>query len=534
MNFIKLTLFFVFLFAFRSVSIGQLHAETPRFLVGIYIEGLQQKHIEMLWPYFEPGGFKRLFGEGATFKNLSFNTLSAGTASDVASVLTGSIPFYHGITGKRYFDKQTQTTPLFVHDDQEIGIGTTESYSAYNLLTSTFIDVLKLAYPNRSKVYAVGLHPTETILMGGHTANSVAWIDDVQLKWVTTGYYKEGLSRAADKMNISGQFKTTASQVWKPLYSPNTYISSISDHRKSNFSITPDDKRNKQTQQTWLTQTPAANTLVVDLGLQILTDENLGTDNIPDALMLQLTVRTPNDKTFSLQSIEKEDMYLRLDKELQKLLQKVDQKIGIDKTLFFVYTNQTEAFSPTELGENSIPAGYFNATRSMALLNTYLMALYGQERWVLGYYGKQIYLNKPKAVEKKINFSELQQAVVDFMPKFEGIQTVKSSQHLMADAGGDTNQAYMRMRNSIHVKTMGDVVISLMPGWLEVDDQYRFLSESNSIVSYMPLIFYGWNIKSEQINTSYRITDIAPTICRLLNLPMPNATIGKPIIELIE
>jgi hypothetical protein len=272
---------------------------------------------------------------------------------------------------------------------------------------------------------------------------------------------------------------------------------------------------------------------VAELGIRIVNDEQLGQDNTPDMLLLQFSVRAPNEKFFSLQSVEKEDMYLRLDKEIQNLLQKIDTKVGMDKTLVYLFANQTEVHSPTELGDNNIPAGYFSANRSMALLNTYLMAMYGQERWVTGYYGKNIFLNKQKIEEKKLNFADLQKLVADFMPEFEGIQTAYPSSQILT-MGGDSNSEIARLRNSTHKSSMGDVVITLMPGWLELDDDYKPVGESNALTSITPLFFYGMKLKPSKVNASYSVTDIAPTLSRILNIPLPNACIGKPIKEIFE
>jgi phosphoglycerol transferase MdoB-like AlkP superfamily enzyme len=71
----------------------------------------------------------------------------------------------------------------------------------------------------------------------------------------------------------------------------------------------------------------------------------------------------------------------------------------------------------------------------------------------------------------------------------------------------------------------------LLPGWIEVDNKNNPVGESNAIVSYTPLYFYGWKIKPQNISTSYQTTDIAPTISRIMDIPMPNACIGKPIVE---
>lgn len=529
----KKSFLFIFLIVVQCVALSQSSVEPPRLVVGIMIDGMQQKHLDMLWSYFDPGGLKRILNDGARFRNVSYNIVAGGNASDIASVLTGTVPYYHGITGNNFYNRTAGKVRPYIYDEQEIGIGTTETFSAYNLLSSTILDELTLTYPNRSKCYAVAINANEALMLGGHSAKSVAWIDDINHKWITTGYYKDGLCKSADNMNISGQFKAISSREWKPMYAINTYLSSSSEAKKTDFSIRPTDTKTKNSTITWLKNTPSANSLVADLGIRIINDEQLGTDNTPDMLMLQFSVRTPNEKVFSLQSVEKEDMYLRLDRDIQNLLQNIDVKVGLSNALVFLFANQTDIHSPSELGQNNVPAGYFSASRSMALLNTYLMAMYGQERWVTGYYGKSIFLNKQKIEEKRLNFAEFQKVVADFMPEFEGIQAAYPSQQVLA-MGGDSNSEVARLRNSTHKNSMGDVILTLMPGWLELDEDFRPVGESNAICSFTPLSFYGWKIKPAIYNSSYQVTDIAPTLSRILNIPFPNACIGKPIKEICE
>jgi hypothetical protein len=506
--------------------------ERPRLVIGIMIDGLQQKHIDLLWNYFDSNGLKKIIGEGANCKNVHYDIISAGNASDIASVMTGTTPYYNGIAGNKYYNRQEDEIQSIIEDANQIGIGTNETVSAHNLLSSTIMDELMLAYPNKSKCYAVAINAEEAIMMGGHAAKSVAWMDDIQMKWVTTGYYTDGLSRWADEMNVNGTFQNYTARTWGPMYAINTYFSAPSrEDKRFGFLYDPRSKKPKSSSVSILKNTPSANSLVAELGLKIINEEEMGTDKYPDMLMLEFTVRTPNEKTFSLQSAEKEDIYLRLDKDIQNLLQKIDTKIGLDKTLVFMFGNQTAVHSPSELGENKIPAGYFNADRSMALLSTYLMAVYGQEKWIEGYYAKNIYLNKKKIEEKKINFREMQQNISEFMLEFEGIQAAFPSTQVENMGGNSTIQ---RIQNSNSKKSVGDIIITLLPGWLEVDDKNNPIGESNAMVSYTPLYFYGWQIPAQKIEKSYQTTDIAPTLSRILNIPMPNACIGKPIDELIK
>jgi Type I phosphodiesterase / nucleotide pyrophosphatase len=335
-------------------------------------------------------------------------------------------------------------------------------------------------------------------------------------------------------MNVNGTFNTYATRSWTPMFAINTYFNAPNkEDKKNGFLYDPSSKKSKNSLATILKTTPSANSLVAELGLKIITEEQLGMDKYPDMLMLQFTVKTPNEKTYSLQSAEKEDIYLRLDKEIQSILQNVDSKIGLDKTLVFMFGNQTAVHSPTILGENKIPAGYFNANRSMALLSTYLMAVYGQERWIEGYYAKNIYLNKKKIEEKKVNFREMQQTIADFMLEFEGIQAAFTSTQVL-NYSGNGSGILDRIRNSTNKNSVGDIIITLLPGWMEVDDKNNPVGESNAITSYTPLYFFGGKIAPQKVITSYKTTDIAPTLSRLMNITMPNASIGKPIEELIQ
>jgi arylsulfatase A-like enzyme len=45
------------------------------------------------------------------------------------------------------------------------------------------------------------------------------------------------------------------------------------------------------------------------------------------------------------------------------------------------------------------------------------------------------------------------------------------------------------------------------------------------------LIFIGWNINHGETSKPTSMTDIAPTICSMLHIQMPNACVGNSIFE---
>ena len=61
----------------------------------------------------------------------------------------------------------------------------------------------------------------------------------------------------------------------------------------------------------------------------------------------------------------------------------------------------------TDFSKYRIPTGTFSVTRASALLNMYLMAVYGQGQYVETYYDRQIYLNHKLIEEKKLDLTEV-------------------------------------------------------------------------------------------------------------------------------
>lgn len=522
-----------FLLLFFSFSLFSVFSQDnlsvpPRLVVGIKIDGLQAEHLQRMSKYFTPGGFRKIASESVVVEKMLHNIVSAGNAPDVATFMTGALPYYHGISSDYYYNRQDNQPVSILTDKEQVGIGTQDKFSAHHLLATTLTDEIILSNP-LSQVHVVAIDPEDAIMMGGHTATSVSWIDDSANRWATTAYYSKGLSRWADQMNINGQFKQLSTDGWMPSASISTYIHPTANGSRSvAFGYNPSDRQEGNTTKTILKNTPAANTLVTELAKSIFEKESLGTDNHTDALMLQFTVKMPNQIGTSLVFAEQEDLYIRLDRNIQTLISIITSKIGADNLLLFLVGSGRDNHSSITLGKNQIPAGLFNADRALALLNTYLMAVYGQEKWISGYYGKNIYINKKKIEDKKLDLTEFQNRIIEFLLEFEGVQAAYSSQSLL-NFFGESTDSRSKYRNSFHKKVSGDISIVLMPGWIEVDNLGRIVGEANSPQVFVPFYLIGTGIKPTQLSGNYNTVDIAPTITDLLGISRPNACVGKKI-----
>ncbi|MDR2824330.1 MAG: alkaline phosphatase family protein, partial [Prevotellaceae bacterium] len=326
MNCKKYLLLILFLINCVSICcIGQNKAdERPKLVVGIVIDGLQQRHLDLLWERFSPNGLKKIAEQGSVFPNVQYNILSAGNAADIATLMSGSVPYYHGITGNSTFNRKTKTLESILADESQTGIGSALKLSAKNLLTSTFSDELKMMTP-ASRIFAVGINAEEAVMLGGHTANAVVWLDDA-IRWSSTTYYNGGLPKSADEMNMGQFFSNYIYSIWKPLKDIDTYLNKPTrEVAISGFRYDMRFKNEGDKKVSDLKNSPAANSLVTELAKRIIDGENLGEQSdATDVLLLQYSVRQANEYSTALNSAEKEDMYYRLDNDLADLLEKIE------------------------------------------------------------------------------------------------------------------------------------------------------------------------------------------------------------------
>lgn len=159
----------------------QLIAQAPRLVVSITIDQLRTDYLETYAPLYGNDGLRRLLAEGKVFTNGAYSFTPVDRSSAIASLHTGTVPYYNGITAEEWLDKQTLRPQNCVRD-QKIG------YSPQFLGTSTISDELKMATNGVAKVFSFAPTADAAILSAGHAADGAAWISNG--KWLTTTYYR--------------------------------------------------------------------------------------------------------------------------------------------------------------------------------------------------------------------------------------------------------------------------------------------------------------------------------------------------------
>ena len=144
---------------------------------------------------------------------------------------------------------------------------------------------------------------------------------------------------------------------------------------------------------------------------------------MPDLLSINFSTLDFANKWFEPQSVEVQDLYMRLDQDIANLLNYLDGKLGKDNYLVYLTAPSTSENSVKMLKEVfNFAAGEFFPESSMALLRSYLNVIYGVNDWIVGYSEEQLYLNHLLIEKEGIGLAEIQNKTALFLNQFKGVK----------------------------------------------------------------------------------------------------------------
>ncbi len=508
---------------------AQQMADVPKLVVGITIDQLRTDYLQMMQNAFGSRGFRRLMNEGVMYENVKFDFPNLNRSSAVATIFTGTNPCYHGIVSSTIFNAEKGRVEPIFYDLEKAGSFTDDFVSPKALLTSTVCDELKVAADGKSDVYAVAPSLEQAMISAGHAANSVFWIDNATGNWASTTHYKE-MPWYVEQMNQKEPLsKRIDTMEWKPVlpirqYHYIPYVPAKEFEFKHIFS------KSKEKQFTDLKSSGLINREVNRMVALLFNHVQFGKKEVPDFLSVGYSAANYQYKSVQEYSSEIQDTYLRLDMAIAQLLDLIDQKVGLNNVLIFVSSTGYFEGEGKEVSSFGVPTGEFYPKRAVSLLNMYLMAIYGEQRWVEGYHNGQIFLNRKVIADKLIDIDEIQTKAAEFLIQMTGVQDVITSHQLLH---GKWNDHIEGMRKGYHRNLSGDLLLEIRPGWEIV---YEDLNGTREYIRHSaipaPAFFFGRNVKPVRITREIDATAIAPTVSSILRIRSPNAANSATLPEL--
>lgn len=504
----------------------QAEEHAPKLVIGIHIDQLDENYLEWFMNGFEDEGFRKVLQNSTHYTNMVYGSYRPDNAAACASFTTGATPRQHGITAARWYDRNTGKLISCILDPRYLGNYTQETVSPKNLQGSTLGDELKKASANEAKVFSIGIDAEEAILLGGHSANGVFWLDDVSGKWCTSTYYNYlpwWLQTINDQENM-GQLVEQAS--WTPLKPMDNYR--FMPHQQSPVLFKYLYNKAGRSKFSQFKESPMMNAEVLRIATQAMEKEQLGRDEITDYLVVQLTADAKSDNK-QLSPIEIQDIYFRLDQEIGKLLKSTERTIGNENIRLYITGTGTPVLPAIDVPKEKAYTGDFYPDRCTSLLNLYLMAIYGNDQWVSAWDHQTIFLNRRKIEEKGLDFEEVSKKATAFLAEFSGVSRVYPYTQLLL---GSANAELSQRANAIFTERAADFYLDILGGWnvreSNVENDYQIGSGAFST----PFILYKPDRKGQTIETPVSVGDINASLSRIFRIRPPTSCQGQVLPEL--
>ncbi|MES2836637.1 MAG: alkaline phosphatase PafA [Bacteroidota bacterium] len=534
--------FFILTFFLALNCIAQNTA--PKLVVGIVVDQMRYDYINKYWDKYGEGGFKKLVSQGAFCKNVNFNYVPTYTAPGHASIYSGTTPSFNGIIANDWYNREINRNFYCVEDTSVNTVGSDSKggkMSPKNLLATTVTDELKLQNKDESKVFGISLKDRGAVLPAGHLPNGAFWYDAKTGNFITSTFYTNALPTWVSDFNTKKLPAAYMSKDWTTLYSIEKYKESAADNNEFEGMFKGETKPVfphklahfiKQEEGLGIIRsTPFGNSLIKDLAIQLVKSENLGKSYRSDFLAISFSSTDYVGHMYGPQSIEVQDTYLRLDKDLEELLNFLETQVGKDNLLVFLTADHAAAQAPSFAQKSNIPGGYVDDKFLKDTLNKFLKSKFGFDL-VTDFTNQQVYLNHNIILKNNIRLRDAQQVAADFFNRFNYIEN-----SLPAYSLNDcyyTSGIPLLIQNGYHTKRSGDVMVNYLPGWMEYHKTGTTHGSPYNYDTHVPLIWYGWKIKQAELLDAISIIDIAPTLSFFLGIPFPNATTGKPIQGLVK
>lgn len=529
-----------------QISFSQ-QQDKPKLIVGIVIDQMRAEYLYRFQDNYAENGFKRLLREGFNVKNTHYNYIPTATGPGHTSIYTGTTPVNHGIVSNDWYNRElgrsiycAEDSTVFLVD--HLGVQKDKKFKNFsrspkNNLTTTITDELKLFTNQRSKVIGVSLKDRGAIFPSGHLANAAYWYNPNNGHFVTSSYYMNKLPQWLIKFNNKKKSDSLLNQTWKTLLPIEKYIHSEIDDssfekkfKGKQLSIFPYDLktlRKENGNYKLITHVPQGNTLLTELVKATIKGENLGRNETTDFLTISYSSTDYVGHNFGIRSKELEDTYIRMDREIALLLKDLDTEVGKDNYTLFLTSDHAGSDNPPFLKSKRLPGNFYNSKKIKENLNIYLSDIFGKDNYIAHIDKTQIYLSEKKIVKEKILKASLQ-----FLITIEGMKDVFAPELKVHSL--DNSIISNVIKNSYNSKESGDILYQMHSGWMEERLFGTTHSTAYTSDTHVPLLWYGWHIPKGETVKPHVITQIAPTLSFLLDIPLPNASNREPIKELFD
>jgi len=508
----------------RKPLASEPNPAVPRLIVAIIVDQFRYDYTTRFAARYS-GGLHTLLDEGAVFLDAHQDHFPAVTAPGHATYMTGSTPATSGIVANEWYDRGSGKVVTSVEDAATTLIGGTpgaKGSSPHNLLVSTLGDEIKIADGGSTRVIGISMKDRAAILPAGHMADAAYWFDSATGHVVSSTFYLRKLPDWVQRFNAARPAERALGLSWFPLGA---------EGKAGRAFLTLPTTPDKEYASRWQ-QTPFANDMLESFAELVLTEEQMGHHPGTDLLTVSFSANDHLGHAVGPDDPKVEDMCLRTDQAIGRLLAAAELAAGGRQHLLVVLSaDHGVAPKPEVMTARKMPGGRAKWTEVLNTVVNALNARWGAGDWVLSAQETGIYLNYETVAAKHLSLGDVEDEAAHAAAMLPYIERTYTREQLLRHvAMADEIDSYVA--RGFYSSRSADVFVIQKPYWLFTAEGTSHGTPYN-YDTHVPLMFWGFNVRPGVFPERVGISDVAPTLAALLRIGTPTGNIGTVLREIV-
>ena len=509
----------------------------PTLVVVLVVDQMRADYAETYGHQWR-AGLKRLFEDGAWFKNAAYPYRATVTCAGHATIATGRFPSSHGMIQNTWWDRSSAQRRTCTTDDSatpiSYGGAARERHSPFTLRQPTIGDMLREQSGGEATVVSMSLKPRSAITLAGQEGASVVWFDDTYT-WATSTAFTDAPVAAVSAYVDDHPVEADASRTWTRMLPIDSYL-----HEDAGTGERP----TKGWQSTfphpmdvgsgaddsflarWRTS-PLSDAYLADMAIAMVDAFEMGRGEVVDYLGVSFSGLDLVGHRFGPASHEVQDVLARLDISLGRVLDALDARLGRDGYIVALSADHGVSPIPEHAVTQNLDAGRSRRADLVDALETHLSGRLGRERSISALVDGDLYF-EPGVYRDLQRQSNLLESAIDLIRAAPGVAEVYRSDEIAArSAAGDRTARAVGL--SYFAERSGDLIIVRKPYWIVTSDA----TTHGSPYEYdtrVPVVLFGVGVNAGVHMTAATPADIAPTLATLAGFSMPE-TDGRVLEE---
>jgi hypothetical protein len=499
---------------------------------------------QMRWDYLArhraefTGGFKRFIDEGAWFTEAAYPYLGTVTCPGHATISTGAFPYRHGLILNEWVDRQTGMVKGCTRDESVEVIpygpvaGAVAGESARDLLVPTLADQVRER--GHGRVVTLSRKQRSAIVLAGRKGEAVVWFDDRGM-WATSSAYAKTPVPFIQQFVASNPHTADVDKVWDRTLDAAKYRGGddgAGERFQSGWTrlfphpLAPTGKLDTAFHSRWKAS-PYADEYLGRMAARSVDALELGRGEGIDFLGVSFSSLDSVGHSFGPDSHEVQDMVIRLDRTIGKLLDHLDSAIG--RGNYVVGFSSDHGVAP--IPEQVPGAGRQPARQVLAAINQALEPHFGAGEYAVISTYTDIYLAAGVA-ERLKNDAKARAAALDALRALPGLMQAFTADEIAGGGARSSSDAIKRAAALSDYKgRSGDIIIVPRETWLLASAATTH-GTHHAYDQRVPVMFYGAGVRPGAYAGAATPADLAPTLAALARVRF-DRTDGRALAEAI-